>query len=512
MSKKLENQLNIQTRPPIVVVMGHVDHGKTTLLDFIRKTKVAEKEAGGITQAIGAYEIAYKDKPITFIDTPGHEAFSKMRSRGAHVADVAVLVVAADDGVKPQTVEAIHHITESKIPFVVAINKIDKPGVQADRVKKELAEKNVFVEQWGGSVPCAEISAKTGQGIDELLEMILLLAEMEELKGEPHKNAEGVVIEAYLDSQRGPVATFLVEDGALNLGDYMVIGSTVSKIKLMEDFLGRKIDKAVFSQPVLVIGLAAVPSAGDEFFAEKNKTAAEQRAEEFKKQEIAKPILPSPPKEEAAPQVGETAVTAKFLNIVLKSDVKGSEEALADILEHLDYKNVKIRLLKKDVGDVNESDVRLADLSNAVIIGFRVKVGAEILNLIRDKKIKVLAGEIIYEFIDKIRKLIDDMTGQEIVRVDLGKVQVLAIFRTEKGRMIVGGRVTEGKLERGARAEVFRAEQKIGEGKIAGLQSEKKEVGEAGKGKECGVLFDGDIKIEVNDILLAFREEKQKTL
>ena len=512
MSKKLENQLNIQTRPPIVVVMGHVDHGKTTLLDFIRKTKVAEKEAGGITQAIGAYEIAYKDKPITFIDTPGHEAFSKMRSRGAHVADVAVLVVAADDGVKPQTVEAIHHITESKIPFVVAINKIDKPGVQADRVKKELAEKNVFVEQWGGSVPCAEISAKTGQGIDELLEMILLLAEMEELKGEPHKNAEGVVIEAYLDSQRGPVATFLVEDGALNLGDYMVIGSTVSKIKLMENFLGRKIDKAVFSQPVLVIGLAAVPSAGDEFFAEKNKTAAEQRAEEFKKQEIAKPILPSPPKEEVAPQVGETAVTAKFLNIVLKSDVKGSEEALADILEHLDYKNVKIRLLKKDVGDVNESDVRLADLSNAVIISFRVKVGAEILNLIRDKKIKVLAGEIIYEFIDKIRKLIDDMTGQEIVRVDLGKVQVLAIFRTEKGRMIVGGRVTEGKLERGARAEVFRAEQKIGEGKIAGLQSEKKEVGEAGKGKECGVLFDGDIKIEVNDILLAFREEKQKTL
>ncbi|KKU22244.1 MAG: Translation initiation factor IF-2 [Candidatus Azambacteria bacterium GW2011_GWC1_46_13] len=331
MSKKLENQLNIQTRPPIVVVMGHVDHGKTTLLDFIRKTKVAEKEAGGITQAIGAYEIAYKDKPITFIDTPGHEAFSKMRSRGAHVADVAVLVVAADDGVKPQTVEAIYHITESKIPFVVAINKIDKPGVQADRVKKELAEKNVFVEQWGGSVPCAEISAKTGQGIDELLEMILLLAEMEELKGEPHKNAEGVVIEAYLDSQRGPVATFLVEDGALNLGDYMVIGSTVSKIKLMEDFLGRKIDKAVFSQPVLVIGLAAVPSAGDEFFAEKNKTAAEQRAEEFKKQEIAKPILPSPPKEEVAPQVGETAVTAKFLNIVLKSDVKGSEEALADI-------------------------------------------------------------------------------------------------------------------------------------------------------------------------------------
>ncbi|HAQ05838.1 TPA: hypothetical protein DCP13_03545 [Candidatus Azambacteria bacterium] len=262
----------------------------------------------------------------------------------------------------------------------------------------------------------------------------------------------------------------------------------------------------------MVIGLAAVPSAGDEFFAEKNKTAAEQRAEEFKKQEIAKPILPSPPKEEVAPQVGETAVTAKFLNIVLKSDVKGSEEALADILEHLDYKNVKIRLLKKDVGDVNESDVRLADLSNAVIISFRVKVGAEILNLIRDKKIKVLAGEIIYEFIDKIRKLIDDMTGQEIVRVDLGKVQVLAIFRTEKGRMIVGGRVTEGKLERGARAEVFRAEQKIGEGKIAGLQSEKKEVGEAGKGKECGVLFDGDIKIEVNDILLAFREEKQKTL
>lgn len=529
MSKKLENQLNIQTRPPIVVVMGHVDHGKTTLLDFIRKTKVAEKEAGGITQAIGAYEIiipskeellsqankasdfAAEARKITFIDTPGHEAFSKMRSRGAHVADVAVLVVAADDGVKPQTVEAIHHISESKIPFIVAINKIDKPGVQTDKVKKELAEKNVFVEQWGGNVPCAEISAKTGQGIDELLETILLLAEMEELKGEPQKNAEGVVIEAYLDSRRGPVATLLIEDGVFNVGDHMVIGSTVSKIKLMENFLGKKIDKAIFSQPVLVIGLAAVPSAGDEFFAEKNKSAAEQRAEEFKKQETAKP-LPSPESKEIAPQASETAVTAKFLNIVLKSDVKGSEEALADILEHLDYKNVKIRLLKKDVGDVNESDVRLADLSNAVIIGFRVKVLAEIMNLIRDKKIKILAGEIIYEFIDKIRKLIDDMTGQEIVRVDLGKVQVLAIFRTEKGRMIVGGRVTEGKLERGVRAEVFRAEQKIGEGKIVGLQSDKKDVGEAGKGKECGVLFDGDTKIEVNDILLAFREEKQKTL
>lgn len=507
------NTNNLQSRPPIVVVMGHVDHGKTTLLDFIRKTKVVEKESGGITQHIGAYEIIYKDKPITFIDTPGHEAFSKMRSRGAKVADVAVLVVAAEEGIKPQTLEALHHINESKTPFVVAINKIDKPQAQIDKVKKELAENNVLIESWGGKIPSVEISAKTGQGVDELLEMILLISEMEELKADSSKNAHGVVIEAYLDSRRGGVATLMVMDGVMRRGDYIVIGSVLSKIKIMEDFLGRSIDQAVFSQPVLVVGLEAVPGAGDEFFIEKDKTAGEKRVLEFKQKEAVHPVVAPAPQSMSESIVvsenEENAPVEKILNVVLKSDVKGSEEALAGMLESLVHKGVKIKFLKKDVGDINESDARLADLSDALIIGFRVKIALGILNLIRDMKIKILTGDIIYEFVDKIKIIIDKILGPQIVRVDLGKVQILAIFKTEKSRMVVGGRVTEGKLEKGAKFEIFRGEEKIGEGRITGLQSDKKEVGLVAKGKECGVLFEGETKVKVGDILLAYKQEKE---
>lgn len=496
---KTNKDAGLIARPPIVVVMGHIDHGKTTLLDFIRKTKITEKESGGITQHIGAYEIEFKGKRITFIDTPGHEAFSKMRSRGARVADVAILVVAADEGVKEQTKEAIRHVKEAEIPFIVAINKIDKPGANPEKIKKELAENEVLIESWGGKIPSVEISAKSGQRVDELLDLILLTAELEELKADPADLASGIIIEAHLDSRRGPVATLIVKNGTLRTGDYIAAGGVGGRVKFLENDRGESLKEAVFSMPALCGGFEKVAQVGEEFFSHPQKTALENLMAEKIKLTLIEPS-------------SKEAAEGKFLKIILKADVSGSLEALADSLSALSHEDIGIQLIKKEVGEINESDVKLAEALGGVIIGFRVKIPTAIQNYGRERKIEILASDIIYELLEKVKKLMKEAVSPKIQRLDLGRIKVLAIFRTEKNRMIVGGKVLSGKIEKGAKIEILRNDEIVGAGRPVGLQQDKKEVGEVKEGKECGVLFEGNARIEIGDILNFYREETKKII
>jgi len=496
-----EKKENIRSRPPIVVVLGHVDHGKTTLLDTIQKTNVVEKEAGGITQHIGAYQIKHNDKLITFIDTPGHEAFSQMRSRGAKVADIAILVIAAEEGVKPQTKEVISHIKKEKIPVVVALNKTDKPQANPEKVVGELEKEKLVVEERGGKVPAVKISAKEGTGIDELLEMILLVAEMEELKADIEKPANGVVVESYLDSKRGATATFLVIEGILKNGQWIACGNTYGKIKILEDFQGKKIEEAKPSFPVIVIGLNDVPIVGEKFRVVESEEQAKSSIAETKSD------LSAETQEAEAEDLGEEA---KTLNLILKADVQGSLEAIEDNLKKIDLQGIGLNILKTEVSEVSESDVKTAYPANALIIGFRVKVPTNILNLAKRSEIKIRNYEVIYELFEGIKKEAAKLLKPEITKEDLGKLKVLAIFRREKSRMIVGGKVIEGKLINKASLDVMRNEEKIASGKITQLQHNKKDVGEVEKGREAGILYEGEPVIEEGDILEVYKKEKKK--
>jgi len=491
---------NLKTRPPIVVVLGHVDHGKTTLLDYIRKSSVADGEAGGITQHIGAYQIEHQGKKITFIDTPGHEAFSQMRSRGAKVADIAILVVAAEEGVRPQTKEVISHIKAFKIPLVVAINKIDKPEANAAKVAGELAKEGIIVESQGGDVPSVNISAKNGQGVDELLEILLLVAEMEELKADPEKPASGVVIESYLDSRRGPTATLLVRDGVLKRGDVVLCGDSYGKIRILESFQGDSIKKAMPSMPAIIIGLNKVPTVGERFSVEESEESASAKA--AAKKEIKEKISIDKRQE---PDEG-----GKALNIILKADVKGSLEAIEETLRNIKQEEVRINILKSEVGDIFESDIKLAYSSDAMIIGFRIKVPPFISNLAKRQKVKIRIFDVIYELVEEVRKGLAKLLEPEIVREDLGKLKAIAIFRREKSRMIVGGKVISGKIENKAMIDVVRNKEKIAKGRIIQLQCNKKDVAVVEKGKEAGILFEGEPVIKEGDILEAYREEKKQ--
>jgi len=482
-----------------VVVLGHIDHGKTTLLDYIRKTKVAEKETGGITQHIGAYEIKINNKKITFIDTPGHEAFSAMRARGAKVADIAILIIDATEGVKAQTKEAISQIKKAKIPFIVALNKIDKPNADPPKVKRELVKEGVTVEDLGGNVPAINISAKTGQGVNELLELILLLAEMEELKTDLSQGAQGVIIESYLDHFRGPTATLILNQGILKKGEILATFSTLGKVRILENFQGQPISEAFPSQPVVVVGFEEVPKVGEEFRV-------------FPSLEEAKKFLE---KKEEKPERGvlEIEPDQKVLNIILKGDVFGSIEAIEEILKNLSQEKVIVRVLKSEVGAINESDVKLAKSGKAIILGFRVKVNPVAKNLAEREKVKILIFEVIYDLVEGTRKLIERMIEPEIVRVDLAKVKVLVHFWAGKNRQIVGGRVIEGEVKKGAKIEVFRDNELLDQGKMVNLQIEKKDVERAKKGDECGILYEGgNVKIEPGDILVIYQEEKRKPL
>ncbi|MBM3250944.1 MAG: translation initiation factor IF-2 [Candidatus Nealsonbacteria bacterium] len=505
-----EKQNNLISRPPVVVVLGHVDHGKTSILDYIKKSHIAEKESGGITQHIGAYEIACppspsaqadgrreeKDKKITFIDTPGHEAFSAMRSRGARVADIAILVVAAEEGVKPQTKEAIEHIKKSQIPMIVAINKIDKSEADPQRVKRELSVQNILVESVGGKIPSVEVSAKTGQGIPELLELILLVAEIENLKADVSGPAKGLVIESFLDSKRGPIATLILEKGVLNKGDVLGTSSAAGKIKIIEDFQGRAVGRGLPSMPIVVLGFEQVPGVGEEFRVFEDI--------ETSKKEIKIPI-------KSEPEVFDIESEKKVLNIILKVDVLGTLEAIKDVLKKIPGDQVVLRILKAEVGDINESDIKLAQGGRAKIIGFRVKTNPAAQKLAEREKITIIIFQVIYELVQAVRQLLEKRIVPENVRTDLGKIKVLAVFLTEKNRQIIGGKVIEGKVQKGVFLEVFRNEDIVGKGKIIELQRDKKKIGEVTKGQECGILYEGDVKIEEGDVLQVYIKERKKT-
>lgn len=511
---------NFAVRPPIVVVLGHIDHGKTSILDKIRQTKVAEKEAGGITQHIGAYQIDVGNpsspkatkgqRKITFLDTPGHEAFSAIRSRGARVADVAVLVVATDEGVKSQTKEAIQIIKEAKIPFVVALNKTDKEGANAMRVKQELAEQEVMVEGYGGTVPAVELSARTGEGINELLEMILLVAELEELQVPLDTPAKGVIIESHKDSRRGLVATGIVTEGELKVGDWISAGDVSGKVKSLEDFLGKPIKIAIASQPCAILDWEIAPRVGQEF----KVVASREEAEKISLTEAA-----LGPVNVFAKEVGaEDQVTnKKVANLIVKADVQSSLEAIDQVLRIIHSEEVDYRVVNYGVGTINDADIKNAIATKASIIGFRVNIDESARQMAEREKIIVQTFDVIYGLAEAVRSIMSDLLEPEIKRTLLAKVKILAIFKNLGRSQIVGGKVIQGKVVRGAMIDVIRDGALLITGKLGQLQHEKVDVTDVAEGLEAGIRFDlpaqptgVQILIKEGDILEIYEEERIK--
>lgn len=483
-------------RPPIIVVMGHIDHGKTTILDWYRKSKIAEGETGGITQHIGAYSVTHYGKTITFIDTPGHEAFSKMRSRGAKVADIAVLVIAADEGMKPQTKEAIRIIQEHKLPFVVALNKIDRPEANPERVKQELAKESILVEGYGGNVPAVEISAKTGAHMDDMLETLSLLAELEELKADPQAPAEGVVVESHLDAKRGITSTLLIQNGTLARKNILVIGKNIETIKIFEDFRGKTIESAGPSSPVRVIGLMKTPAVGDSFRSFDDKSAAEAFINS----------LPKETKGKIANSIASEGVI--IFNIVLKADVSGSEEVLKESLKKFESEKLKINILSSGIGNINESDVKIAMATKLVtVVGFRVKIDSSARDLARIGNIHIITGDIIYELLDRMKTDLTALLPPVIRRVDSGIAKILKIFKQETSDQIVGGRVEQGVLKKGCFAEIKRNKILIGKGTVKELQQSKNAVDQVEKGLEFGAMLTSKTMLEQGDVLDLYQEE-----
>jgi translation initiation factor IF-2 len=500
---------NLQPRSPIVTVLGHVDHGKTTLLDTIRKTSVVTGEAGGITQHISAYQVKKKGKFITFIDTPGHEAFSAMRERGVSIADIAVLVVAADDGVRPQTKEVIEYLKDKKIPTVVAINKIDKPEANIQKIKQELADNGILLEQWGGDVLSAEISAKQNIGVDDLLDSILLVAEVEDFKADAKKDGLAVVLESHLDPQKGPVATALVKTGTLKVGQDITAGTSWGRIRKMEDFLGKNLISAGPSVPVTIIGLHDTPQTNDIIQVASGKAAARsislgaREKDSVTREKLSKQKLYS--------KIDEGKV--KKIKIILKADVQGSLEAIQQILFAIKSDEVAIEYLESGVGNITESDIKTAGNSQAYVLGFNVEATPVAKRLAHGNLVQIKVFSIIYELVEEVKRLMMALLPIEIERTDIGKLKVLALFKNGKHDMIVGGRVSEGKMVKGCMLEIKRETEIIGSGKMANLQQNKINVDEVRQGNECGITFEGSAKIKVGDTLICYQEEeKKKTL
>jgi len=499
-----EDKSKLLPRPPVVVVMGHVDHGKTKLLDAIRKTNVVAGESGGITQHIGAYQAEKNGRIITFIDTPGHEAFTTMRSRGARVADIAILVIAADDSIQPQTKESIKIIKSADLPMIVAINKIDKPDANPDKVKQDLATLNLTPEEWGGQTICVPISAKQGTGIEELLEMILLVAETEKdsIVANPNRLAAGTIVESHIDKGEGPVATVLIQNGTLNRGDLVeVTGTFYGKIRAMKDFRGEDLDQALPSVPVKIIGLKATPSVGDilEVIPEidkKNKLKKYQ----LNQQSVDFSKLLEVKKEKNKEEV-------KSLNIVLKADVLGSLEAIIASLTKFEYPEVSVNIISKGLGNINENDIKRAESGQALLIGFRVKPTQDGANLAREKKIEIKLYDIIYKLLEETKDRLEKLLSPEVIRTDFGRMKILAIFRKEDNSMVLGGSVTKGKILPKAKVDVIRDKIKIAKGIITQLQVNKVDVNEAEQGKECGIKYEGKPIVAVGDILEVYQEE-----
>lgn len=497
-------------RPPVVTVMGHVDHGKTSLLDAIRETNVTATEAGGITQHIGAYQVTIKGKKITFLDTPGHEAFTAMRARGAQATDIAVLVVAADDGVMPQTIEAINHCRAANVPMIVAVNKMDKPTANPERVKQQLAEHGLIPEEWGGDTIFVPVSAKMKRGIDQLLEMILLVAEINDLKANPNRPARGVVIEAELDKGRGSVATVLVQKGTLRVGDNIVIGSVYGKVRAMFDDKGRRVKEALPSTPVEVLGLSAVPEPGDIFdvvadekLAKEIATQREIARKEKEYREASKMRLEDLFKQMKADGVRE-------LNLVLKSDVHGSAEALSQALQRLSTDEVKVNIIHNAVGAISEADIMLAAASNAIVIGFNVRPDGNARRAAEQEKVEVRSYRVIYDVIEDIKAAMSGLLEPELKEVFLGQVEVRAVFKVPRVGNIAGGYVLEGKITNKAHVRVVRNGVVIHEGKLHSLKRFKDDVKEVPQGYECGIGIENFNDIKEGDIIEAYEIQEVK--
>jgi len=487
-------------RPPVVTVMGHVDHGKTTLLDRIRSARVAAREAGGITQHVGAYGVDIGKKGrVLFLDTPGHEAFTAMRARGAKATDIIVLVVAADDGVMPQTIEAINHARAAEVPIIVAINKIDKVGANIERVRRELAEQNLVVEEWGGDVTSCEISAKTGQGVDELLETLALQSEIMELSAPVECDARGLVIEARLERGRGAVATLLIQRGTLRRGSYVVAGSVFGRVRAMQDDAGKTLQEATPHTPVEVIGLGGVAVAGDEFYVapdeKKAKAIVDHRIAKAREKEAAKTAKVTLDSMFAQMEAADT----KELNIIIKADVHGSAEALKGSLNRLIHDDVKVRVLHSAVGGVTESDIQLASASGAYILAFNVKPEAKGKRLADDLGVKIQTFSVIYEAIDFAMAAMEGMLDPIVEEVVHGHAEVRAVFHIAKTGSVAGSYVTDGKIHRKSRMRLFRESELVWEGTCGSLKRFKDDVGEVGTGYECGISLAGSAKVQVGD-------------
>lgn len=505
-----DDEDNCEERSPVVVVMGHVDHGKTSLLDRIRNSNVTESEAGGITQHIGAYRVKVNDKEITFLDTPGHEAFTSMRARGASVTDIAILVVAADDGIMPQTVEAINHAKAANVSIIVAINKMDKMGANPDKVKQELTEHGLVIEEWGGDTICVPVSAKTGEGIDDLLENVLLVAEMKELKANPHRLAKGAVIEARLDKGRGPIATILVQNGTLHQGDVIIAGTAVGRIRVMTDDKGRVVKEAGPSVPVEITGLAEVPSAGDTFNAVEDEKLArelvEQRKHEAKQEQFS--AYQKITLDNLFSQIAEGEI--KELPIIVKADVQGSVEAVKQSLEKLSNEEVRVKVIHGGVGAVSESDVMLANASNAIIVGFNVRpdpVASE--NAARDG-VDIRLYRIIYDAIEEISTAMKGMLAPKFREVQQGRIEVRQVYKISNVGTVAGCYVLDGKVTRTSEIRVVRDGIVIAEDKMSSLKRFKDDAKEVVKGFECGITLEHFSDIKEGDIFEAFMMEEYR--
>ena len=505
--KSPETEADLAPRPPVVTILGHVDHGKTSLLDSIRNAHVADREIGGITQHIGAYQVDYNDQKITFLDTPGHEAFTSIRSRGARVTDIAVLVVAADDGIMPQTEEAIDHAKAAEVPIVVAINKMDLPGADPERVKRQLSQHNLLVEDWGGDVISVPVSARTGDGIGDLLENLLVVAELAELKANPSSPARGVVIEAKLDRKRGPTATVLVQSGTLNVGDYIVAGTAWGRVKAISNDRGLVVKEIVPGQPAEVLGFSSLPEAGDLMAVLPSDRMARsivhdrERIKSTQQSQVRALTL-----EEVVKQID--AGDIKELNLVLKADVQGSVEAVRQSLERLTDAEARVRILHAGSGNVTESDILLASASNAIIVGFSVgnEIGVE--RVAERRGVEIRHYDIIYQMIDDVEQALHGMLEPTFTDVILGQAEVREIFSSRRNIKIAGCRVIEGRIVRGAAIRVLREGEVLQETSINSLRHFREEVNEITNGMDCGILLTDFNDFEIGDILQAHRQER----
>lgn len=490
--KDKNKQLSLVSRPPIIVVLGHIDHGKTTLLDYIRNTKITEKESGGITQHIGAYEIEVNNHKITFIDTPGHEAFSKIRSRGAKAADIAILVVAADEGVKQQTKESLKTIQEAQISFIVAITKIDKPEANIEKVKNELSEAGVLLEGRGGEVPVVGVSSKTGQGIDELLELLILISEIKDLKANTNKPASGIIIESHSDRLRGNIATLIITDGTLYLKDKIRANHIKGKVKILENFQGKPISKATFSSPVRVIGFEKTVPVGSQFYVVANNRQITKSNESL---------------QTTIKELGSKNSKIK-IPIIIKTDATGSGEALEKIIKEIGEKNNWLFIiLKNGIGDISESDLKIASAEKTIIIGFHVKKRPEINNILStNKNLLLIEEDIIYEIKDKIEQLVKTKFIEKPSEEIIGKLEVLLVFNPVKNNQLIGGKVTEGIIQNKIHFHLIREEKIINDGNVLNIQKNKIDVTEVKTGNECGLLVNCPEKIQKGDILVFFRK------